>query len=315
MGRKDHPLRTSRDRVKSIIRHIDNANYSVSQCPFHFEKPCFIMLNNFNQERFHCLFAKDSILWKAYSISKSCDIPEHFYDLVQLQKQLGDEYVLPFVRHFRESSGYTIGMFHQDIHLYPPTKIKRSAMKETAITLVVFLCAACRQLGGSAPLVRHFSFVYTPDHPVMCDIGSPNVEVRERISNRKEHFNDKKWTRFMCRKTTRDVIRYLKVVFPHYFQKKQKGKRCILDETEECFDGETHELICHNEKLCLASFLWKFRHFLPDPHLRENVVRTWIEELKSKPSAQHVFEDMTDEELSDEFAQAIPREDARRGGR
>lgn len=273
------------DRVKSILRHIQQQNdhFSASSCVFHFNQPCFTLLNNFDQQRFHCLYANRSVLWRAYSITKSCDIPEHFYDLILLQQQLGSQYVLPFAGHFRESSGYTIGMFRQPIDLYPPSKIQRAAFKETVYALIVFLCGVCHRLGGSTPNMKHFIFVYAVDHPVLCDIGSANADKRERLSHNEEYFNKKKWSRFMRRKTTRDVIRYMRVVFPGYFQKKRVGRRCILNETEEeCFDHETHRLVCQSEKKCLLEVIAEFIHLMPNSEVKCRVIESWIESLNTE---------------------------------
>lgn len=281
MGRKDNHAFS--DRVKSIIRHIENVHYAASQCPFHFDKPCFMILNNFDYGRFHCLYANQSIVWKSVSINSSCDVPEHFYDLHQLSKLLGTEYVLPLSGYFRESSGYTVGMFRQPVELYSPNRIKRENFKETVYAFVLFLCAVGHQLGGNTPNIKHFSFLYTNTHPVLCDIGSFNVDNRERLSNRKEHFNEKKWVRFMCRKTTRDVIRYLRIVFPTFFQKKKEGKHCILNETdEECFDSETHNLVCRSNEKSLALVLQDYMHLMPNESIRTCVIQKWIDKLKDR---------------------------------
>lgn len=272
------------DRGKSIIRHIErqNNNFSVSQCVFHFNKPCFTMLNNFNPTRFHCLYANQSANWKSYTILKSCDIPEHFYDLIVIHKLLSTDYVLPFASHFRESSGYTIGMFQQDIKLYPPTKIDHSVFKETVYTFLVFLCVVCHRLGGSTPNIKYFSFMYTESHPVLCDIGSINADNRERLALGQEHFNKKKWTRFIRRKTIRDVIRYARVVFPHFFQKKKVGKCCILrEDCEEYFDTETHKLICQSDKKSLLQVIRENCHLMPNSNIRL-IINQWINSFETE---------------------------------
>lgn len=282
MGRKDsHAIS---DRVKSIIRHISNVYYAPSQCPFHFEKPCFIILNTFDHRRFHCLYANQSIIWKSISVSQSCDLPEHFYDLYILSKSLTSEYVLPFSNGFRESSGYTVGMYHMPIELYSSHRISRESFKETVYTFVFLFCAVAHRLGGRTPNIKHLSFLYTNTHPVLCDIGSFNVEYRDRLLNRSEHFNEKKWARFMCRKTTRDVIRYLRIVFPTFFQKRKTGKRCILNETEneECFDSETHDLVCNSDKKCLGQFLLDYMHLMPNESIRIGIIQKWINQLKER---------------------------------
>lgn len=280
MGHKDY---ATADKAKSIVRHIDNVHYAASLCPFHFDKPCFIILNNFDHGRFHCLYEKHSVVWKSVSINSSCDVPEHFYDVYKLSELLGTEYVLPLSGYFRESSGYTVGLFRQPVELYSPSRITRENFKETVYTFVLFLCAVSHRLGGNTPNVKHFSCLYTDTHPVLCDIGSFNVENRERLSNRREHFNEKKWARFMCRKTIRDVIRYLRVVFPSFFQKSKVGRRCILNETdEECFDNETHDLVCRSGEKSLARVLLDYIHLLPSESIRTGVIQKWIDKLKER---------------------------------
>ncbi|GFQ96326.1 uncharacterized protein TNCT_692771 [Trichonephila clavata] len=265
------------DRVRSIIRHIDNVNFTASDCEIHPKKPCLLLLNNFNQDRFHCLYANRSTVWKSYTINQSCDIPEHFYEMIEMYTQLGSEYVLPFAGHFRESSGYTIGMFRQSIQLYAPRKIQRLQFKETVYALVVFFCAVCYQMGGAVPDLKQFLFLYTDHHPVLCDIGDFNVENRVRLKGHKPHLNEKKWRRVMQKKTLRDVIRYLKLEFKLFFhQKKKKGKRCILDEPDEAFDTETHELLCQSGHKSLILVLREFCHLMPNNHIRNNIVGKWV---------------------------------------
>lgn len=272
------------DRTKSIIRHIDQAandKFSASQCIFHFRRPCIMILNNCNLDRFHCLYSNQSVRWRSYSPStQSCDLPEHLYDLIILNSSLGDEYVLPFAGHFRESSGYTVGMYKQGAKLYPPSIIGRAIFKETVYALIIFFCAVCHRLGGNTPNIKYFSFVYTEHHPVLCDIGSVNADNRERLTHRDEHFNKKKWVKFMKHKTLRDIVRYLRIVFPQYFQKKQKGKACILNEEEEdCFDGETHRLLCRSENKCLLELVKNYSHLMPNANIRHGLVNDWMKDL------------------------------------
>lgn len=283
MGRKVSPQVTSGDRVKSLVRHINNDNnyFVTNRCSYHFDRPCLELCNFHEEKKYHCLYANHSMCWKSYSEdTQSCDIPEHFNDMIQLARELGNEYVLPFAGHFREMSGYTIGKFRLDVFLYPPNKIERHVFKETVFTMVVFLSAVCYRLGGATPNLKHFSFVYSQCHPVLCDIGSQNADGRERLSHQREHFNDKKWSRFMCRKTIRDVIRYLRVVFPLYFQKKKKGMRCVLQEKEACFDQETHELVCQSEGLSIVQVLSRYKHLIPSAVVRRDVIEEWIQNLK-----------------------------------
>lgn len=267
------------ERVQSLIRHLSNSNFTAADCQIHPKKPCLLLLNNYNEQRFHCLYANRSTVWKSYTIDQSCDIPEHFYEMMEMHKLFGSQYVLPFAGHLRESSGYTIGMFHQTIHLYPPRRLQHHVLKETAYALIVFFCAVCHQMGGAVPDLKQFLFLYTPNHPVLCDIGSHNVENRVRLKGNQPHMNEKKWRRVMHKKTIRDVIRYMKVEFSHFFnQKKKKGKRCVLDETEEAFDTETHELLCQSNQKSLVQVIQDFSHLMPDENIR-HVMDTWVGEL------------------------------------
>ncbi|GFY77170.1 uncharacterized protein TNIN_395141 [Trichonephila inaurata madagascariensis] len=86
----------------------------------------------------------------------------------------------------------------------------------------------------------------------------------------------------MQKKTLRDVIRYLKLEFKLFFhQKKKKGKRCILDEPDEAFDTETHELLCQSGHKSLIQVLQEFCHLMPDNHIRNNIVGGWVARLGS----------------------------------
>ncbi|GBM24900.1 hypothetical protein AVEN_23436-1 [Araneus ventricosus] len=185
------------ETIKSIIRHISNVNFTAADCEIHPHKPCFLLLNNFNHKRYHCLYANRSTVWKSYTVDKSCDIPEHFYEMIQMRTLLGTQYVLPFAGHFRESSGYTIGMFHQEIKLYPPRIIERNVLKETVYALIVFQCATSYQLGGSIPNWNYFLFLYTHNLPVLCDIGSHNIDLRVRLKEYRANLDEKKFRRFI----------------------------------------------------------------------------------------------------------------------
>lgn len=285
MSRKEKRSTSSNsDRVKSLIRHIQkqNPHFSASLCVFHFNKPCLTLLNNFNSERFHCLFSNQASRWMSYSITKSCDIPEHFNDMMILNRILGDRYVLPFAGHFREETGYTIGMFRQNVGMYPPHIIDPSNFVETVFTMIVFFVAVCHRLGGNAPNMKFFSVLYTKDHPVLCDIGNHNVENRERHTDRKEHFNKKKWKKFMQRRTHKPVVQYLKAYFPKFFQKKKKGKVCILNEAEKPFPDETHRLVCKSDKKSLLNIFKEFRHLMGDGNISSGLLVDWIASVEEE---------------------------------
>lgn len=269
------------DRVKSIIRHIKKQypDYSLSECIFHKNKPCLTLLNNFDKERFHCLFANHAVIWKSYSITKSCDLPDHIYDMILLNRLLGDEYVLPFASSFRESSGYTVAMFRQNLHLYTPIIIDRGTFKRMTFAMIVIYVAVCYRMGGVTPDIKLFSLVYTKDHPVLCDMGALNAEKKELIDG-KERFDRKKWITFLSKKRMVNIIRFLKGYFPKYFQKKKPGKRCILYDGEHGipFDDETHALICQNKYL--IDVLQKFKHLIPNLIIRDIKIKKWIKLAK-----------------------------------
>lgn len=263
-------------RTQTLIRHIERqyVSYAPTECIFHMKKPCLTLLNNFNHERFHCLYSIKSSIWRSYTITKSCDIPDHFYDMILLNRKLGDDYVLPFASHFRESSGYTVGMFRQNIDLYTPVIIDRGMFKRTVFTMIVLFVAVCHRMGGVTPNIKYFSFAYTREHPVLCDIGGENSDKKE-IINGKEYFNRKKWIKFLRKKKTVDIIRYLKRYYPNYFQKKKPGCRCILNELDFGFDDETHQLVCGN--MYLIDVLLQFKHLIPNLTIQDYIINKWIE--------------------------------------
>lgn len=272
------------DRVKSLIRHIQKQNpeFSASLCVFHFNKPCLTLLNNFNSERFHCLYSNQAVRWLSYSVTKSCDIPEYFYDVMILNQILGDQYVLPFAGHFREETGYTIGMFRQKVGMYPPHIIDHAGFAETVFTMIVFFIAVCHRMGGNTPNMKYISVLYTKDHPVLCDISNHNAENRERFGDRREKFNQKKWKKFLQRRTHKHVIQYLKSYFPKFFQKKKKGKICILNEDEKPFPDETHQLVCKSEKKNLINIIKEFRHLLRNENLSSGLLMDWIASVEEE---------------------------------
>lgn len=274
--------------VKTLIKNINETfpQLAATKCPYHFARPCITLINNSNTDRFHCLYTNSSVEWKLYSpTSLSADIPEHYDDLISLEKLLGHKYVLSFAGQFREPKGYCIGMYRLPTEVYPPLIISRQNFKETLYTLILIYCAVCRVLGGIAPDIKQFSFVYTQCHPILTDIGSINSDNRERISSRLQKFNAKKWRKFLTRRTTRDMIRYAKDNFPFYFQKMKNN--CILQEPSlnDYFDDETHELICKSRNLCLLEVLMKFRHLMPCLAVRGNILFKWFFEFNRESEA------------------------------
>lgn len=282
MSKKERAT-THSERCKTLIRHVqqDNPHYIATECSYHMDRPCFLLLNSYDEHRYHCLYLNYSVQWVSISLTRSCDLPELFHDLIKLYELLGVKYVLPFSGHFRESSGYTIGMFRTQTHLYPPSIIGRHAFKETVYAFIIFFCAISHRLGGNVPNMQLFSFVYTASHPVLCDIGSSNVEARERLRFRREHFNRKKWTRLMRHKTTRDIIRYLRLYFPHFFQKKKKQKQCVLNDGEEPFDCETHRLVCQSSRKSLLDVVKEFAYLMPEASVSRDVIDGWVQDLEN----------------------------------
>lgn len=152
-------------------------------------------------------------------------------------------------------------------------------LKETFMMFVVLFCSMCRRFGGNAPDMKRCTFLYdVSGHPIIADPGTINVEKRERIGHA-EYFNVKKWTRILRRKTTRDVLRYVRANHPKFFKKKTvRGSKCILAECG--FDDETHNLVCKSVKCPLVEVLEKFCHLIPEISVRDGPVKRWIEEGK-----------------------------------
>lgn len=231
-------------------------------------------MNNFNKERFHVLFANRAAMWKSYTVTQSCDLPDHFYDMILLNRKLGDEYVLPFASQFRESSGYTVAMFRQDVDLYAPIIIDKGSFKKMTFAMIVIYVAVCFRMGGVTPDIKQFSFIYTREHPVLCDMGGLNGEKKEWV-NGKERFDNKKWSKFLHKKKIINIIRFLKGYYPKYFQKKKPGARCILYDDERLpFDDETHSLICQNG--FFIDVLRNFRQLMPDQTIQKEI-QSWID--------------------------------------
>lgn len=260
----------------TIIAHIkENKYYSPSKCPWHHDRYCLLVLNNFDLKRYHCLFASHSIQWRAYSNTGSCDIPEQFYDVKLLAKEMGHEYVLPFAYAFRERSGYCIGLYELHVGLYGSNILTPDNLAETFYTMIVFLCAVCFRMGGNPPVFKFLSFLYTERHPVLADVGAQNAEKRNRLGNR-EALNKKKWSRFLKNRTGREVTRYLKLVRPDLFKKKCSTRSvCVLAETMK-FDDRTHALICKSKKKSVSEILVEFMNLVPDERIKTMIAK-WIE--------------------------------------
>lgn len=266
----------SDDPIEKIIHNIKQQfpDYAVSKCVFHTRRCCFTLLNTFNSERFHCLFADKTRIWRSYSLTESCDLPDYCYDLILLNRLLGDEYVLPFASQFREYSGFTIAMYRQDTQLYRPNIITRTTFKRMAFAMIVLYVAVCWIMGGCAPDIGQLSFVYTPEHPVLCDIGAVNSAMKQLIDGQ-DRFYRKKWVKFLNRKKCDKIVRHLKSYYPNYFQKKKPGRRCILKEREGAgFDDLTHSLICQNRNLITA--LHNFKELTSNQNIQNYLIPMWI---------------------------------------
>lgn len=260
-------------RSESIISNLnENKKVCATNCPWHFQKGCFLLKNNENQREFHCLYIRSSNYWISYSVSESCDIPEQYSDLIQLRRKLGVEYVLPFADHIRERSGYTIGKFELRVGLHSSNIIEPKSLAEVFYTLIVLLCATCKQFGGHPPILKLMTFLYTKTHPVLCDVGSKNVEKRVRIGHR-PFMKQKSWLRFLNNRTSLEVYRYLKLIRPDLFKKKCNGI-CLLNENVS-FNDATHSLICKSKKQNLITILKDYMFLLPDDTVAD-VIQTWI---------------------------------------
>lgn len=277
------------ERTKSIMSHVaENVKYTAFACPWHFNNACFGLTDNTNGKRYHCLYAFSSRRWKSYSFSGSCEIPDHFFDLLLLKQLLGSEYVLPFVKHIRERSGYTIGFYELKPGLYNAKILKPQHLAETFYALVFLLCAVSKRLGGHPPVLKRMYFIYTEQHPVLVDIGEANSKLKEHIGQL-ECTNRKKWLRFMKKRTTLEVTRYLKLTCPQFFKKKSKAhSKCILSN-REYFNDETHKLICECRKSSFADVLKNHIHLMPEEKNRK-LIEHWLDEMNTRDELIEVEE-------------------------
>lgn len=215
------------DHKASVVDKIINPYYIASTCPFHRHHTCLLI--TFNKRNFHCLYDTfpRPIRYKFYNSSQSCDIPEHFHDLVVLHEKLGSEYVLPFVLHFRIASGETVGMFEQKYPVYGPSILKETDLAETFLTYIVLFCETCYRLGGIAPVIKHMRFLYSSSHPILVDINCTNA-IRRHKSLFEELFCQKKWRTFLTKRFPKKIIEYLKSVHPTYFKKKKRKPQIVF---------------------------------------------------------------------------------------
>lgn len=232
-----------------------NPLFSPADCPFHNDNQCLQITTNHNGKRYHCLYERDAPKWVSYGCSKSCDIPEYFYDLIPLES----DHVLPFGCHYREQSGFTIGLYELKNGLYSAKILKSEHMFECFLTFVVILCEVCHLYGGNSPQMNRMKFIYAERHPVLADVGKENNAGREKIGSR-NIFSIKKWNRFLNHKTTKDVLHYVRVHHPEFFKKRATNKVCILEGT---FDDKTHALICKCRKTDIKTILETYRDDVP----------------------------------------------------
>lgn len=169
-------------------------------------------------------------------------------------------------------------MYRQDVQLYRPDIIDRSAFKKMAFAMIVLYVAAAWKMGGVPPVIEDMSFLYTPEHPVLCSFGSGNASTKHMIHG-EPSFNRKKWVKFLRRQKTDKVKGYLKSYYPRYFQKRRPGRRCVLNERRGlAFDDLTHSLICQD--WYLMEVLRTFRELMPDLHIRDQLIPEWIREAE-----------------------------------
>ncbi|KMQ83065.1 hypothetical protein RF55_21033, partial [Lasius niger] len=272
--KKDH---RSEKRFSILSSVAENDLYDCTRCPWHLHDSCFVITDNSNLRRFHCLYTLHALYWKPYgSSNESCDLPEQFYDLISLRCTLTSEYVLPFHRQFREQNGYTVALYELRPQIYSARIIKPEHLAETFYAFVVFLCAIGLRLGGKPPVLKYVSFVYTESHPVLVNVGTKNVEDRVRIGPL-QCMNRKKWTRFLNKRTTLEITRYLKLVQPEFFKKKCKANDpCVLSENIS-FSRETHRLVCHCRRNTVVSVLQDYIHLMPDPVVRREIQKWLLE--------------------------------------
>lgn len=234
-------------------------NFLPVDCPYHNDNLCLQII--INDKRFHCLFERDSAKWCFYNCSKSCDIPEYMYDLIELNKSLGSDYVLPFSTHFREESGFTVGLYELQNGMFTAKILKPEHLFECFLTFIVIMCQACHLYGGNCPQMNRMKFIYSKQHPVLVDVGKENCNSREKIGNRNIS-NEKKWNRFLNSRTTKEIIHYVKVHHPEYFKKKSKANTVCLLSGE--FNDDTHYLICKCRKMSLKNVLETFMYNIPN---------------------------------------------------
>lgn len=232
-----------------------NPYFSPVECPFHNDNRCLLIIANNNGKRYHCLYERESHKWVPYGCGKSCDIPEYFYDLTQLDP----DYVLNFSRHYREQSGFTIGLYEIKSVAYSSKILKPEHLFECFLTFIFITCELCHLYGGGAPQMNRMKFIYTERHPILVDVGKENNSNREKIGSR-NIFSIKKWNRFLNHRTNKDVLHYVKIHHPEYFRKREKHETCMLNGT---FDDKTHSLICKNTKTNLKTILETFKDDVP----------------------------------------------------
>lgn len=274
-----------------VVYKVENDYYTKMKCPWH-RHQCLMIVTGHNDMTFHCLYDMPSrqIRYKYYNSSKSCDIPENFHDLIMLHDRLGSEYVLPFVSHYRVTSGETIGLFKLQTPGFGPSIIKPIHLVETFLTHIVLFCETCYRLGGISPVLIDMKFIYTQTHPVLVDINITN-SVRRNISKFTEIFSQKKWKTFLTERTSKEIIHYMKLVHASFFKKKRKyriqtgspysgghqncSNVCILAENVQ-FNRITHDVFCINEKTSLYKLLETYKTHVPN---LSNKIQTILESV------------------------------------
>lgn len=265
----------------SIIHRIDNEKYTRLECPWHYTETCLIL--NEDQQQYHCLsdVSTRSLRYKYYKQTKSCDIPEHFYDLIILNARLKAKYVLPFVKHFRIATGETIGQFQIQPPVYSASIIKPIHLAETFLTFLVLFCETCYRLGGTVPVLYYMKFVYSQTHPILVDIHTSNA-LRRNQTKFEEIFSVKKWKKFLTTRTSRDILHYMRLVHYIYFKKKKRrSTNCLLTDTI-VFDDNTHNLICKNKKTNLYELLVKYKSHVPSLTVHIQRILNSLEELNKE---------------------------------
>lgn len=279
-----------------IVRHVNEMpQYDAYQCQWHVDCNCLVIHRSADgrtKTHYHAVFVDSSNLWKSINPnSGSCDIPEEIYDMIALNRELGDGLVLPFAFHFRERSGATLGLFRLADSFQNPSQVGVPELARAFYLLVVILCSQCRRFGGTVPVLKHSSFVYDPSgRPVLANVGDHHHHKRDRGEGTRRRkrmrmgdeppIDKRQWHRFLAGgKTCIEVMQYLRVLRPELFRNKYRGGDCLL-RANLPFDDVTHQLICRNRNATLIKVLEQFSSLIRDDERLSASVQKWIRDFR-----------------------------------